>query len=276
MLIHATQENASPSEEVIRCIIDTEAYLSGLKNKAPQDALNEKLSYLVGMVRPVYNDLIVESVLSDLEVSNRLTSLRSSLSTCEYELEKHWAEKIIANQAHYTDYPYIDSYRALVESEISLLNSQAQLSNQKICFIGSGPMSISAFEMMEQYPDLDVHCVDMSNEAINLSDAVCKASGFSMQHVNAYAQDFDYSDFDIVIIASMTLGKENVLEQIKNTAKNGTIVIIRSVEGLRNVLYCAVTNAEIPSGFSYLKKSDYRPEQINTTLLYCLNKETAQ
>jgi hypothetical protein len=257
-------------QKIITQLIETEAYLAALGDKAPQPVLNETLGKLVEMVRPCHDCHFVSAILDHEIISKKLSSLHCNLSACEYALEKYWAARIIDQGYHYTDYPYIDSYCALVDAESDLLKKHSSLIEKSICFIGSGPMPITAFELKTKHPSVFLTCIEMETQAIALSEKICVRSGFSIHHIQDQAENTDYSDYDIIFVASMTINKKQVFERIAATAKPGALIAIRSVEKLRRILYSAVREQDIPNRFKYLEKTIYRPEQINTTLLYRL------
>lgn len=260
------------SLEIINHILQTESYLSTLTDKSPQPMLNTMLTRLVEMVSPTRDTALVESVLKNKAVSEKLALLRNSLSDCEYALEKNWGDKIVAESTSYTCYPYINHYRALVSAEVSVLENHLAINDQNFCFIGSGPMPITAFEMKKDYPGISLSCVEMTEAAIEVSKKISGLSNLHVDHIHAKAEECDYANFDFILMASMTRGKKSVMEKIEQTAKNNIIIAIRSVEELRHILYEPVNLDDIPASFSYLGKTSYKQEHVNTTLFYRLTK----
>lgn len=258
--------------EIIDSIIQTESYLSTLEDKSPQPILNQLLHKLVAMVTPTYKEDMVDEILQHKTLCGKLSSLRDQLSHCEYALETSWGGKIANSDGDYTRYPYIENYYALVGAELNMLHKHMALTNQSICFIGSGPMPITAFEFKRLFPQARVTCVEKMASAVAIADKISRLSGMTVSHHQNNAENIDYSEHDFILIASMTIGKKNVLEKIVETSKSGTIIGIRSVEGLRHVLYEAVNLQDIPANLVYLGKTEYQPEHVNTTLFYQLNK----
>ena len=260
------------SDQIINQVIDADTYISTLDDKSPNPKLNALLSKLVELVSPTYTHPFVQNILSNLSVKPRLTSLRQNLGHCEYALEKFWNKKILTENLAYTDYPYIQNYYALVGAEGDTLEQFTTMTDQNVVFIGSGPMPLSAFELKNKYPAITLSCIEMMADAIQMSSAMCAHSQIEMAHIHAHAETADFSQADIVFIASMTISKFNVLKRIKETAQDGTIIGVRTVEELRNVLYEPVQASDIPDGYTYLGKTEYDPSHVNTTLFYCLNK----
>lgn len=260
------------ADQIIRHAVNTNDYLMLLETKSPQQVLNDKLNTLVRLVSPTYGADFANSVLMSGQLRDKISHLRFSLYECEYELERHWAARIISGKNTYADYPYISNYEALVASEKSMLDNHASLACQHVCFIGLGPMPLSAFELKKAAPGLHLHCVEMEEEAIHLSQQVSAASGVGISYIHSPAQNVDYSSFDVVFVAGMTSHKKEVLSQISQTARNGTLIGARSVEELRHMLYEPLAPEDVPATFEYLGKTGYQPEHVNTTLLYRLSK----
>lgn len=243
------------------------AYVRQLHDHAPHAALNDLLGQLVDMIRPVYEPHIAHEILSGFS-ADFFEMLRHDLALCEYALEKSWAKKIIAGHTLYRDYPYIDSYDALVSAEIECMQHILSDMACHSVFIGSGPMPITAFEIKNRIPDIKLTCIERETEAFILGKNVGLASGIQAQHVLNDAARVDYADADIIFIASMVDNKRCVLEKIRETARVGTVVAVRSVEGLRAFLYAPLETHDIPQSYAFIKKTNYKPDHINTTYFY--------
>jgi len=263
-------ENTQLKTSILQHVDRTSAYLKHLPSKVPQPQLNAALTQLVELVRPAYDSTFVMSVLGHAAMKNHICDLRCHLAECEFELEKFWATKILNGEAQYHDYPYMESYRALLASEMHFFKTQAPSEKARLCFVGSGPLPITAFEFRCHYPEMQVTCVEMDAAAVFLSQQVAEHSLLQIDFAHGTAQEMAYENFDIILLASMTLQKPEVMDRICRTAKAGTLIAVRSVEGLRHFLYEPLDPAVIPPAFEYLGCTPYRPEQINTTLFYRL------
>lgn len=269
-------ENSSAYEAhvIISHIVKTGEYLAGLADKTPQEILNRLLSSLVQMVSPAYGENFSRQVIDHPHIAEKLSCLPAYLGECEYALEKFWACKIARDESDYTCFPYLGNYVALVRAELAVLEKHIDLQQDRMCFIGSGPMPISAFEIKRQYPALTISCIDRENEALDLAHKVGELSGAKLQYIHAPAQQLDYADQAVIFIASMTTGKKELLRHIARTGQNGTLIGIRSTEGLRKILYKALDERDVPKEFKFLGKTEYKPEHVNTTLFYRLEKES--
>lgn len=256
------------SEAVISSIIDSYAYLSALEDKSPQMTLNRKLSSLVDQVMPDCDDHVVSAVLGHPAIGENLDRLRGLLGACEYALEKYWAISNCQQEQDYTHFPYIDCYRALAAAEFACLATHGTTRESSFVFAGSGPMPITAFELCRQNNLGNICCIDYSREAIALSLEVARHSGIALTGECSEAASYDYGSCDVVFLASMIGNKGAVLQQVARTARKGTLVAVRSVEKLRQVLYAPFDESLLPDNLVYLGKTDFSERYINTTLFY--------
>lgn len=260
------------AQKIIRKAANTNMFLNQLQDKRPHQCLNDVLSSFVNVVYPFYDDCLIHTVLNDRLIADNLANLRKKLSECEFELEVYWAQKIIEEKAHYTDYPYMSGYAALCGAERDYLEKILQPTDHSFCFIGAGPMPITAFELKRYYPDVSMHGIEMDKGAIDLAQQVSLCSGVQVDYTQACAECADFASYDVVFVASMTINKKQVMERIAKTAKNGTIIAVRSVERLRSMLYEPVAVDMIPDCFASLGKTPYTIHHANTTLFYRLQK----
>lgn len=267
--MHQALRDTDIAKAIIHQAANTNAFLNLLEDKAPCASLNEILSSFVKVVYPFYNDCIIHSVMNDELIAKNITAFRNKLSECEFALEVYWANKIIQGQARYTDYPYMSGYAALVDSEREHLEKFTAPDGRHFCFIGAGPVPITPLELKRHYPRATMHGIEMDEQAIDYARQVSACSDCTISYTHCKAQEVDYATFDIIFVASMTMHKKDVLQQIARTAKKGTIIAIRSVDNLRCMLYEPVATEMIPENFASLGRAAYRNEQqVNVALFY--------
>ncbi len=153
--------------------------------------------------------------------------------------------------------------------ELSALKSLSQTSApplHKFAFIGSGPLPLTSLCICEsdilrpQAPNprdqnpVEVLNIDMNQEAISQSQNLCKllgssAVGMKFQCATADDPNLDLSSFDVVYLAALVgstqATKEALLESVVGRMKEGTLLVVRSAERLRRLMY-AVRH---PNGF---------------------------
>lgn len=128
------------------------------------------------------------------------------------------------------NYKQLNSSFADLEAQASGMNA-----NSKAVFVGSGPQPNSVLS----YSNFagKVTGVDIDPAAIEATQPIARDSNGRINFALSSGETFDYSGATHVGIAVMVPGKEKVLEQIRRTAPPGCIVIVRSVDGLKNAMY---------------------------------------
>lgn len=218
-------------------------------------------------------------VLSDKGIVTILPELHAKLSQSEYCMERYYARQFTrASRLSFADlerFIYWDNYERLTEKEMALLQDAIPHGGKKtlrhVVFVGSGPLPLSALIMAKDC-GYRVTGVDCDGEAITLSsDLIDKLDMNEVMRVHqGNGADYDYSEADIVFIASLILDKQAVLQAIKQSRSGKqTFVIIRSAEDLNALLYCPFKESSFKDlCFKCLGKTDYCPKTINTSLLY--------
>jgi nicotianamine synthase len=165
-------------------------------------------------------------------------------------------------------FPYKQNYIDL--SRIECLTIEAFLpteslshrpSPKKFAFIGSGPLPLTSLCILDIYPEAVVHNVDRDLPALQVSQELCDRLGYSkrmsfacedvsMTNKEQVCQDggsglrstyTDWESFDVVFLAALvgmdTQSKLEILTSLGQRLKPGTLVVARSAQGLRAVLY---------------------------------------
>jgi hypothetical protein len=114
-----------------------------------------------------------------------------------------------------------------------------------------------------------VTCIDRDAAACALAGALCSKAGLAGITVTcAEGADFDYASCPMVLVASLVPEKGQVVRCVRETCPRACVAL-RSVEGLRTLLYDPVDKAELAEiGCAYLGRTQHDPAVINTTLFY--------
>ena len=251
-------------------ILDKETDLSPRNEK-----VNSCLSDFVEAVLDVSLDPSSLSTLSHPTIQRIRPALLEKLSQAEYEMERYFGE-MFASRDHVTpedlnDFWYRDCYQNLVAQEIDTLRQVGIDANSdtQICFVGSGPLPMTAIDMHLQ-TGARIICVDNDDDAIDLSRKMIANMGLSDQievH-HADGNSFDYTGNNVVFVASLVGDKNSVIAKIRTDAPEAQVAV-RSVEGLKAMLYEPVATDEFSAnGYSFLEKSTDGPGTINTTLFF--------
>ncbi|KAH6666820.1 Nicotianamine synthase protein-domain-containing protein [Halenospora varia] len=263
-------EQRADVEEIVDKLTGIYSRMQSLGDLKPSPEVNGVFGDLVGLCIEPVEENVSNCVMSDQRTTEILPSLRSTCSAAEYELESHWAEKI-ARQANpqlaqqtLATFPYNQNYIDLTRLELSsLLAIHPDLSTiRKIAFIGSGPLPLTSLQLLEELNseagpfsrrgkgiEAEVLNIDFSEKAIELSNSLCASLGpdhhaKGMKFLQADATNLPeglLKVYDVVFLAALVGNgqeeKEAVLRKVVGELKEGTLVVVRSVRGLRGVLY---------------------------------------
>lgn len=142
-------------------------------------------------------------------------------------------------------FPYYQNYIDLSRLECCALEAFLPASPSKIAFIGSGPLPLTSLCMLDRYPDAKVHNIDRDLEALNVSEELCNQLGyggmkFAHEDITG-ASHVDWAAYEVVFLAALvgtdTESKIDILASLASKLKPGTLVVARSAQGLRSVLY---------------------------------------
>lgn len=233
-----------------------------LNKLAPNTESNSAFSRLVELVVSNKKSIQKNSAISDPRILKIQTSMQKIASEGEYLLEKHYANEIILNKSKLSDFPYYQNYRKLTQIESKYIGKRNTL------FIGSGPLPLSAYMYTEK--GIPVSVLDIDKKALTLSKKffkhIFKATSFrkstsskmlytSINHIQGnihkYSSISDYSCIFLGALVGKSPGeKYKILKKIIDSAKPGTRIITRTVEGLAELLYPSV---KIPESSKIIK-----------------------
>ncbi len=227
---------------------------------------------------PVSDQNITPPWINTLKETARKPEWQKTLG--EYVLDKHKAEvetlqKQYAQRSLMLEQKEKEENLANTSSQYSKLNSsmanfEAQISEMKkksrAVFVGSGPqpntvISYARFSKNVTGIDSDAEAIP---PAIAAADATKRKERINFEHIEG--KDFNYQNYSHIGMAIMipTEAKIEILQQILNTAKTGTRVVVRSVDGLKKALYNGidekaikdlhVNNAQQPGSQKVFKK----------------------
>lgn len=212
--------------------------ITSLESYKPSKNVNTLFSKLVKVA-------LTEGSSSSL-TANELTNLQRICSLSEFELEKHWAEKLITNKKPLDEiesFPYINNYRKLTKMEWYSLLSCSKHEDHNILFVGGGPLPLTAIILASEY-DNKVTILEKDDEAANISMQLITKLKLSdkINVIKIDASKFDgYKNFNVIMVAALAGINKNVkkkiLSKIKSQSKNGIHVLARSSWGMREILY---------------------------------------
>ena len=87
--------------------------------------------------------------------------------------------------------------------------------NDRVCFVGNGTLPISVIKYA-QLGMTSVTGVDTDSEAINIARRIVNNNSIKNVSFNhADGSDLDFTQYDVVVLAAMVDGKEEIVEKIR-------------------------------------------------------------
>lgn len=173
-----------------------------------------------------------------------LSSLVKKCGEAEYEMEKHYALKIINSKnpkKELEKFKYYKNYLDLIKLEYLNISYYSKIKN--IIFTGSGPLPLSGIILAEEY-NLNVTLLENDIEAFKISKELVKILSLKnkIKIINEDAYFFkEYHKYDCIFIAAMVenINKKKIdfVNELYTNLKNDTLLLCRSSHENRKLLY---------------------------------------
>lgn len=241
---------------------------------APSATTNRIFAELVQLALHPANANLANSVMDDLSDDAVLHELYQLCAQGEYQMEHHWSERIrtaVQPMAELRRFPYWQNYLKLARLEVQALR-QSRPGLKRVLFVGAGPLPLTAFIMAKHY-GLDVTNLDIDGDATCCAAAwmerILGVASLPCHHIDVL--DFtDFSEYDAIVLAALvgldSTAKQRVLQHLHTHMQPEQILLVRSVAGLRRLLYPEVTKSDLP-GFTLTRAIHPRGEVVNSILL---------
>lgn len=219
----------------------------------PSEHINRVFTELVHLTINA-SEVTAAAVLNDARIQRILPHLRELCSTGEYELELDWARRIAAADypvAMLERFPYYRNYQKLTDLEYQALRLGGRRRIRRVLFVGSGPLPLSAVLLARQY-GIFVDGIDSDEAAVAVSQQLVRQLGLSdlLQIRQADAATFaNYRQYDAVFLAAL-VGleaevKRTIAAVIQDQMRPGSLLVMRSAHGLRQLLYPVIEPEEM-------------------------------
>ncbi|TLS27034.1 hypothetical protein PpBr36_04880 [Pyricularia pennisetigena] len=251
-------------------ILNTYDALQAQDSLEPSPKVNELLTNLVGLCASSQDERVVNMVLGSKPLRRVLLELREMCSTAEFHLEYHWSKRIHSREEacdssgvwepdawdRLRAFPYFGNYEELVRIELSAIFTVLHAPPAKIAYIGSGPLPLTSFCLLQALTEgpnpwgssspIEILNIDRSADAVATSKALAQDLGLvekGMQFTVSDADDekLDLSGFPVVCLAALVGAtqseKEDLLCSIASRMDAGALLVTRSAWGLRKCLY---------------------------------------
>lgn len=241
---------------------------------APCANTNRLFGQLVDMAVQPTGRHVANQVIDDLAASRTLASLYQICATGEYALEHHWGQRIrqaARPLAELRAFPYWQNYLKLAQLEVKALR-RANPSTGRVLFVGAGPLPLTAFIMAKHY-GLAVTNLDIDGDAACCAAAwmerILGVGSLPCHHMDVMNFS-DFGQYDAVVLAALVgldaQAKRRVLRHLHTHLHEGQTLLVRSVQGMRRLLYPAVTSAEL-EGFEITRQIHPRSDVVNSVIL---------
>lgn len=261
--------------ELTRRILSLHASLAALPSLAPSPKVNALFGELVALTNAA-DEATANAILANPEIAAILPDLRRICAYGEAQLETHWAKRICASndpQRELQNFPYYDNYERLARLEVHALRGVTTQPLERAVFIGSGPMPLSSL-MFGGY-GMTIDNLDIDGEAIALGRAVAKSAGLDANqrflHCDVMAYPIaELAKADVVCVAALAgldpKDKGAILEHLAEHMRPGAILMVRSADRLRRLLYPVIQPEDV-HGFEPLSAVRPLNDVVNTALV---------
>lgn len=184
----------------------------------------------------------------------------------ETEIEFQYARAVLAGEERDLDhYLLSERFEHLLRRELGLLAGQR--APERILFIGSGPLPISAY-YLHRLTGRPVDCLDRNPEAVEISRRVIEKIGLSdsLRVFNGLGEDFQIRNYDLILIALLAKPKRRILRNIRKRGATDCRVLCRTSFGLRTLVY-EPTPEDTLMGFDVRSRQLAEGAQTISTLL---------
>lgn len=121
--------------------------LKTIDDLEPNPKINRLFEELIHLIIPYQPDNILSLLMKDQYLLRNYSILHKICASAEYQLERHWANKIILSRnpkETLTQFPYYSNYVRLISKEVGLLRRLNKNRIERAVFVGSGPLPLTS------------------------------------------------------------------------------------------------------------------------------------
>jgi hypothetical protein len=234
------------------------------------EIVTSTLTYFVAFLKAEFEKEWAHDLPSDPALADAAANLPRLCGLAEVEMEKWWTRRLLMETslgcASLKAFWYYENYRHLVEAELPLLNVSG---SDRVVFLGSGPLPLTAILLAKSVPQLSIQCVDRDQEACDLASQLIEKLRLTarVEIVNADAEDCNFYRDDRVICANL-LSAPGIFGSLLSVGVDA--FILRSVAGLFR--FCYRQAPEPSSAYCFAGETPVSPRSINVSRLYRLSR----
>jgi precorrin-6B methylase 2 len=231
--------------------------------------VNKIVQTLEGALLDKYFTLEEENELySFMQENNMLSIFQKAYEIFETNLETEFASSLINEKGNphekFSNYLLYKRFVTLLTNEISL----ASITNMdKVLFIGSGPIPITAI-LMHELCGAKVDCGERYKPSADLSEKVLAKLNYTdfIHVINKDGVDTDYSQYSVILVALLAKPKSELLKTIWKQAPSGTRIICRTSDLVRQAFY-ETTQENLFRSYTIVKKLFATGDQTISSIL---------
>lgn len=236
-----TEAGARIVDSVRARLIQSIDRLEAARGEAPRDLWRKALALEHLAMGDLLSRCDEDAVLAHPIVTPLLRRSQAIFSALESEIEKSMADLVKLAGAdplwprERLGQHYVARYEELAAKEIELAAMRA---SDRVLFIGSGYLPITAFEYSRQ-AGCEVDCVDFVEEAVTCARDCAERLGLSGR-VRSWCirgEHHDASRYDVILVGVLAAPKQTILSHLDSTAKSGCRIVCRTTVGLRQLIY---------------------------------------
>jgi hypothetical protein len=193
-----------------------------------------------------------DAIFGDPRIISRAGVSQRIFCDLESSIERSMADFVRLGGAETTWDPkdvsqhYIARYEYLAQCEVELSRMQR---DDKVLFIGSGYLPITAFEYVRQ-AGCHVDCVDFVPEAIECARGITRRIDMEdrVRFFQTRGEAHDPGEYDVILVGVLAMPKMAILGHLAAHVKGGCRVLCRTTYGLRQLVYqkAAIEYAAVP------------------------------
>ena len=264
-------EDVSGGTRICRAVMRNAMALRRLPNNLEGDkTIRKDFEGFFNLLRAPISPLVEYAVVQDPRIRSISGFVQQRMMAAERRIERAWAEQLLRERrltmSSLRQFWYYSNYQALCDTEIGLMHRgepglSLTCTRDRIALVGGGALPISAM-MLHDVTGIPITVIDYNPKSCQLANRMLRELGLD-RHVRVEQADgrhFDYHGHTIIMVAANTTGlRETVARAI--TTGDAHRVMMRSVDGLRTLLYKPATQQDI-AGFGMQRVGQADPSEL--------------
>lgn len=248
-----SSETSSKLGEIKREVLSIHGRLRLLNSAELSEERTRLFTDLINVVRG-QQGVEDEEVLKDEDIFQCIPDLHRLFAVEQLSLEKYWARHVIdANNPKRAlrEFPFYAGYIASSGFICYSLKAISTGEASNILYVGSGALPLNPI-LISRKSDLTIDNIERDKEAFDLSGVLIKAvnSDKRLRVINTDVVDFkDFDNYDVIILATLVgqdrADKMKIIEHVYGYMRQGSLLVVKSVNGLRQLLYPSVDTKDL-------------------------------